>query len=198
MILIKNALYRCGPFDTNAVWPSIDPTLLAELLAEMEAIRWPRTTQERPEVSVEGYAILQQLPSSTLTISATTTADADTKTKFTNANTNEANSKAKREADTLKRFNGIWTKAVEAIESIDKVFAQQFTALAVTKKIRGSPHIDTLNVATFLWFVTGSHCRQNSNCLFFVKRIPLALAISFCCSRTFEHRHFSRYRTIAS
>jgi len=189
VILIKNALYRCGPFDTNAVWPSIDPSLLAEFLAEMESI---------PKVSAEGYVILQRPPSSTPTMSATTTADADTKTKFTNANTNEANSKAKREADTLKRFNGIWTKAVEAIESIDKVFAQQFTALAVTKKIRGSPHIDTLNVATFLWFVTGSHCRQNSNCLFFVKRIPLALAISFCCSRTFEHRHFSRYRTIAS
>merc|ERR1712194_497973 len=38
---------------------------------------------------------------------------------------------------------------MEAIEQVDKPFADRFTALAVTKNFRGSPHIDTLNVAPF-------------------------------------------------
>jgi hypothetical protein len=38
---------------------------------------------------------------------------------------------------------------VEAIEQVDQEFASRFTALAVTKNFRGSPHIDTLNVGPF-------------------------------------------------
>mmetsp|Transcript_1850 Transcript_1850/g.4887 ORF Transcript_1850/g.4887 Transcript_1850/m.4887 type:complete len:526 (+) Transcript_1850:147-1724(+) len=122
---------------------AIETKLEKELLEEMKAIRWPRTTRERPKISAEGYVILQRPPPSALPPGAAN-ANGETDQK-----SQKARNKAKREAEKLKRFIGIWTKAVEAIESIDKVFAQQFTALAVTKNFRGSPHIDTLNIAPF-------------------------------------------------
>jgi len=116
----------------------LDPTLLKELLDEMELIRWPRTTRERPKILAQGYIILQRPPPST----PATICDHETPTKANN-------NKAKREAEKLERFSGIWNKALRAIESVDKEFARQFTALAVTKNFKGSPHIDTLNIAPF-------------------------------------------------
>eukprot|EP00536_Pseudo-nitzschia_multiseries_P006466 jgi/Psemu1/193181/e_gw1.138.62.1 len=119
----------------------------------MKAICWPRTTRERPKISAEGYVILQRPPpSAVLTPCATTSTSAavdDEEKHDPTRSSRKAHNKAKREVEKLKRFIGIWTKAVEAIESVDKVFAQQFTALAVTKNFRGSPHIDTLNIAPF-------------------------------------------------
>jgi hypothetical protein len=123
---------------------SIDPKLLSDLLTEMERIPWPRTTRERPKILAEGYVILQRPPSSS--------SSCDENIKMTT----KANNKAKNEAKKLQRFNGIWTKAIEAIESIDKSFAKQFTALAVTKNFQGSAHIDTLNIAPFYGISLGN------------------------------------------
>ena len=124
---------------------ALDPNLVKELVYEMEAIRWPRTTRERPKIASEGYVILQRPPPSIPTTTTTTTTTTGPDTPASTAN----NKKAKREAEKLKRFSGIWSKSVEAIESVDMDFARRFTALAVTKNFTGSPHIDTLNVAPF-------------------------------------------------
>ena len=124
---------------------SIDPKLLSDLLTEMERIPWPRTTRERPKILAEGYVILQRPPSSS-------SSPSEENIKMTT----KANNKAKNEAKKLQRFNGIWTKAIEAIESIDKSFAKQFTALAVTKNFQGSAHIDTLNIAPFYGISLGN------------------------------------------
>jgi hypothetical protein len=125
---------------------SIDPKLLSDLLTEMERIPWPRTTRERPKILAEGYVILQRPPPP----SSSSSCDENIKM------TTKANNKAKNEAKKLQRFNGIWTKAIEAIESIDKSFAKQFTALAVTKNFQGSAHIDTLNIAPFYGLSLGN------------------------------------------
>jgi len=135
---------------------AIDPMLVKELLEEMEAIRWPRTTRERPKIAADGYVILQRPPPPPARATSTSKADVEAYPK-----SQKANNKSKREAEKLKRFIGIWMKAVEAIESIDKVFAAQFTALAVTKNFRGSPHIDTLNIAPFYGLSLGDFTPDN-------------------------------------
>jgi hypothetical protein len=142
---------------------ALDPTLVNELVYEMEAIRWPRTTRERPKIASEGYVILQRPPPSIPTAATTTTATTTVgpETPATTAN----NNKAKREAEKLKRFSGIWNKAIEAIESVDMDFARRFTALAVTKNFTGSPHIDTLNVAPFYGLSLGDFTNGGRLCV---------------------------------
>ena len=117
----------------------LEPSMVMSLLAEMESIQWPRTTRERPKVSAVGYVILQR----------PTAGDDHDDGDDAVAGSKRLTSKAKLEAAKLQRFRGIWTKAMEAMEQVDPKFASQFTALAVTKNFRGSPHIDTLNVAPF-------------------------------------------------
>lgn len=117
----------------------LEPSMVMSLLAEMESIQWPRTTRERPKVSAVGYVILQR------PAAGDDHDDGDDAV----AGSTRMTSKAKLEAAKRQRFHGIWTKAMEAMEQVDPKFASQFTALAVTKNFRGSPHIDTLNVAPF-------------------------------------------------
>ena len=128
---------------------SLNPTLLKELLDEMEAIQWPRTTRERPKIAAQGYVILQR-----------PAIEPETSTQ-----SNNINNKAKREAEKLKRFIGIWKKAIEAIESVDEEFSRQFTALAVTKNFTGSPHIDTLNIAPFYGLSLGDFSNGGKLCV---------------------------------
>ncbi len=130
----------------------LDPILMKELLDEMEAIEWPRTTRERPKIAAQGYVILQRPPEA---------ASVDPETPISSKNRN----KLQRKAEKLKRFNGIWTKAVEAIESVDKEFSRQFTALAVTKNFTGSPHIDTLNIAPFYGLSLGDFSKGGKLCV---------------------------------
>lgn len=111
---------------------SVRRETLDELLLELQSIVWPGTTRERPKVSAEHYMILQ-VPHS------------DQSTK-----------RAKREAAKLRRYQRIWDKAVKAITEVDSQFADRFTALAVTKNFRGSPHIDTLNVGPFYGLSMGN------------------------------------------
>ncbi|KAL3822622.1 hypothetical protein ACHAXA_006407 [Cyclostephanos tholiformis] len=102
------------------------PERLASLLAELEAIPWPRTTRERPKIRAEHYMILQR-PGSGKSDSART----------------------RKETAKLTRYRNLFDSAVEAMAEIDSTFAERFTALAVTKNFVGSPHIDTLNVGPF-------------------------------------------------
>jgi hypothetical protein len=99
--------------------------MLEELLVELQSIQWPGTPRERPKISAEYYMILQR------------------------PQPDEGSKRTKREATKLQRYQGLWNKAVEAINEVDCEFADRFTALAVTKNFCGSPHIDTLNVGPF-------------------------------------------------
>lgn len=105
------------------------------LVAEMEAIRWPGTTRERPKILAERHMILQR-PGT--------------------VGSHPGSAKAKREGAKLRRYQGIWDKAAEAMAEVDPQFAEQYTALAITRNFRGSPHIDTLNVAPFYGLSLGS------------------------------------------
>lgn len=96
------------------------------LLAELNAVNWPRTTRERPKIRAEYYMILQK-PGSGKADSVRT----------------------KTETAKLTRYKKLFDLAVETLTEIDPLFADRFTALAVTKNFVGSPHIDTLNVGPF-------------------------------------------------
>ena len=43
----------------------------------------------------------------------------------------------------------LWQLAAAAVKTIDPVFAERFTGLAITQGFKGSPHIDTTNVGPF-------------------------------------------------
>ena len=98
----------------------------AALLEQLKAVNWPRTTRERPKIRAEYYMILQKPGSG----------KADSK-------------RTKAETVKLMRYKDLFDLAVETLREMDPVFADRFTALAVTKNFVGSPHIDTLNVGPF-------------------------------------------------
>ena len=127
MTTILNCYEKHGP---RRVWRErgipASPERLSSLLAELEAIPWPKTTRERPKIQAEHYMILQRPGSGT-----------------------PDSARTRKETAKLTRYRSLFDSAVEAMTEIDSTFAERFTALAVTKNFVGSPHIDTLNVGPF-------------------------------------------------
>lgn len=99
---------------------------LDALLQELNAVNWPHTTRERPKIKAEHYMILQK-PGSGV----------------------EDSVRTKKETAKLNKYKKLFDLAVETLAEVDPVFAERFTALAVTHNFKGSPHIDTLNVGPF-------------------------------------------------
>ncbi len=99
---------------------------LDALLQELNAVNWPHTTRERPKIKAEHYMILQK-PGSGV----------------------EDSVRTKKETAKLTKYKTLFDLAIETLAEVDPVFAERFTALAVTHNFVGSPHIDTLNVGPF-------------------------------------------------
>lgn len=99
---------------------------LQALLMALNEVNWPRTTRERPKIRAEHYMILQKPGSG-----------------------KEDSVRTKKETAKLMKYKKLFDLAVETLADVDPVFAQRFTALAVTHNFVGSPHIDTLNVGPF-------------------------------------------------
>jgi hypothetical protein len=99
---------------------------LDALLQELNAVHWPHTTRERPKIKAEHYIILQK-PGSGM----------------------ETSVRTKKETAKLIKYEKLFDLAVDTLAEVDPVFAERFTALAVTHNFVGSPHIDTLNVGPF-------------------------------------------------
>ena len=99
---------------------------LDALLQELNAVNWPHTTRERPKIKADHYMILQKPGSGT-----------------------EDSVRTKKEAAKLMKYKKLFDLAVDTLAEVDPVFAERFTALAVTHNFLGSPHIDTLNVGPF-------------------------------------------------
>ncbi|KAH8078864.1 hypothetical protein JL720_9614 [Aureococcus anophagefferens] len=73
------------------------------------------------------------------------------RTKYYDAdgNYNAAGQKAQKNAAKLAKHRAVWDLAVAALAEVDAAYAETFTSLAVTHGFRGSPHIDTENLAAF-------------------------------------------------
>lgn len=106
--------------------PIPEHRLQALLAALNDEVNWPRTTRERPKIRAEHYMILQKPGSG-----------------------KEDSVRTKKETAKLMKYKKLFDLAVETLADVDPVFAQRFTALAVTHNFVGSPHIDTLNVGPF-------------------------------------------------
>lgn len=89
-------------------------------------------TRERPSICAENYMILCS-PS-----------------MFESNSQNAAKAACK-----LKRHEVLWNLAFEAMNSVDPVYASQYTAVAVTHNFVGSPHIDKQNCGPFYGFAVG-------------------------------------------
>ncbi|KAH8062933.1 hypothetical protein JL721_8548 [Aureococcus anophagefferens] len=92
------------------------------------------STRERPRVDADHYLTLQR-----------------PRTKYYDAdgNYNAAGQKAQKNAAKLAKHRAVWDLAVAALAEVDAAYAETFTSLAVTHGFRGSPHIDTENLAAF-------------------------------------------------
>ena len=64
---------------------------------------------------------------------------------------------AAKAAIKLKKHEALWNLAHEAINSVDPIFASQYTAVAVTHNFEGSPHIDKQNTGPFYGFAVGDY-----------------------------------------
>ena len=103
------------------------------LLDALRRTAWT-STRERPRVDADHYLTLQR-----------------PRTKYYDAdgNYNAAGQKAQKNAAKLARHRAVWDLAVAALAEVDAAYAETFTSLAVTHGFRGSPHIDTENLAAF-------------------------------------------------
>jgi hypothetical protein len=112
--------------------------LAASLLEELRSIDWAATVRERPSVCADGYVTLQRPPSS-----ATEGGDEGAADKG-GASPPKKRSKKVRDAEAKQRkFARLWALAAEAIRGVDPHHAATYSAIAVSKGFKGSPHIDT-------------------------------------------------------
>lgn len=64
--------------------------------------------------------------------------------------------KARIAAKKLREYQALWDLAKNTLATIDPEFAESFSALAVTKNFRGSPHIDKQNTGPFYGLALGN------------------------------------------
>lgn len=91
----------------------------------------PTGSRERPSICAENYMIL-------------------CKPLFDSRSHHAAKAVCK-----LKKYQALWDLAFEAMNSIDPIFATQYTAVAITHNFIGSPHIDKQNCGPFYGFAVG-------------------------------------------
>ena len=89
--------------------------------------------RERPSIAAENYMILCS------------------PTMF-----DSTSQKAAKAAIKLKKYEALWNLGFELMNSVDPLFASQYTAVAVTHNFFGSPHIDKQNTGPFYGFSCGN------------------------------------------
>jgi hypothetical protein len=99
------------------------------LLTELRewAVRYGTQPRERPTINAQVYMILRS------------------PVEFSKKD----GPKARAAAIKLEQNQKLWELAHEAMVQTDPVFAELYTALAVTSNFSGSPHIDTQNIGPF-------------------------------------------------
>ena len=115
------------------------------LLAEVKRTQFlvtntPGHRRERPRVDADLY-ITFQAPNTTF--------------RSSDGTFNAEGAKAKAATLKRQRHQELWDLAVEALREADPEYASTFTSLAITGNFRGSPHIDTENVAPFYALALG-------------------------------------------
>jgi hypothetical protein len=107
----------------------VKDSLCEALLTELRdwAVRYGSCPRERPTINAQVYMILRSPE------------------EFSKKD----GPKARLAGLKLQQNQKLWELAHEAMVQTDPVFAEQYTALAVTSNFMGSPHIDTQNIGPF-------------------------------------------------
>lgn len=106
----------------------VDADVVAALTQELRTLSWP-ARRERPKVAASSYFTLNRPQSG----------------RFST----ETSEGAKRAAAKLARYRRLWDLSNRAMRSVDPLFAERYSALAVTRQFTGSPHVDTENIGPF-------------------------------------------------
>ncbi len=137
------------------------------LLGELRATVFPgEEKRERPKIRAEGYIILQR-PAEGVDVAAGAEPSAEDGAEDGAGRDGPADAracergsmstKARLALAKLRRHARIWDLAAEIIAEADPQYAARYTAVAVTKRFEGSPHIDTENCAPFYGLGLGEY-----------------------------------------
>jgi hypothetical protein len=112
----------------------VSEELRVQIMEKMEDWRKNHRKNTRPSIDAQSYMILRS------------------PVEFEQKDSNNAKQAAKK----LNSYRGLWDLAKEALMEVDPVFANSFSALAITYGFTGSPHIDKQNTAPFYGMSLGS------------------------------------------
>ena len=133
----------------------VDRTICDELLIHLQAWSEKHKVNSRPSINASSYMILRSLTEFTQNQQ-----EQETTCSFKdNCNNNEApkmSKKARIAAKKLCEYQELWDLAKQALSTVDPEYAQSFSALAVTKNFKGSPHIDKQNTGPFYGLSMGN------------------------------------------
>ena len=108
---------------------------------------------ERPGVDAEAYVVLRA-PADFVDFAAGRHADADRRAA-PGGRGPRGSRKARKAAEKFRKYAAVWEAAKGALREVDASFADAFTALAVTRNFRGSPHVDEKNAGPFYAMALG-------------------------------------------
>jgi hypothetical protein len=127
---------------------TVDPAVCNQLLSHLRAWSEKHKVNSRPSICAASYMILRS-PSEFGQSSSSSSADGLSQKQI-------PSKKARIAAKKIREYQGLWDLAKDALASVDPAFAESFSALAVTKGFRGSPHIDKQNTGPFYGLALGS------------------------------------------
>jgi len=143
----------------------VDPMVCAQLLSHLRNWSQIHKVNSRPSINATSYMILrspsefgqpqQQQPQGKAQQPQPSSQDNNNN----NNNNNKVpamSKKARIAAKKLRQFQPLWDLAKKTLATIDPIFARSFSALAVTKNFRGSPHIDKQNTGPFYGLSLGN------------------------------------------
>ena len=121
----------------------VDSKICEEILVELRGWLSRRGTrgagdryEDRPSVCAEAYMTIRSPVDFETTLGA-------------------GSRKSRQLEKVFERHARLWELAKSAVRSVDPAFADAFTALAVTSRFRGSPHVDKCNVGPFYGLALG-------------------------------------------
>ena len=121
----------------------VDSKICEEILVELRGWLSRRGTfgvgdryEDRPSVCAEAYMTIRSPVEFQTTLGA-------------------GSRKSRQLEKVFERHARLWELAKSAVRSVDPAFADAFTALAVTSRFRGSPHVDKCNVGPFYGLALG-------------------------------------------
>ena len=125
----------------------VDSSLCDQLLVHLRKWSEKHKVNSRPSINASSYMILRSLSEFS---------QHQQQPQAANEAPPALSKKARIAAKKLREYQALWDLAKNTLATIDPEFAESFSALAVTKNFRGSPHIDKQNTGPFYGLALGN------------------------------------------